>query len=256
MLARIRVTLSLLTIVAGISLINYVVPHDYAFALFYLVAIAAASWWVGRVAGLLVAGTSVLAWAVVDLLTHPPSYERALIWNSFARATIFLSAAYFIARQHRTVLRLGSQREELFRLAITDDVTGLYNRHFMREEGNRLVKVAIRHRRPFSVVVLTVHGGGQNHDRVLRTVAQLLRENLHDGDLAIRLGAADLLAVMPEAQEDDAARLAAALQAACAGSLELTAREVTVSTATASWRFGLNFEDVVDAAVAGLGDVA
>ena len=251
-----RVTLSLLAIVAGIAFFDFATPRAYGFALFYLLAVIAAAWWVGQRAALLVAAVSALAWFFVALATGDAGAGPALAWNSLSRVVIFLGAAFLVSRERARFASLQGENERVFKLAITDDLTGLYNRHFMKEEGNRMVALAIRHRRPFSLVAIRLVAVEGSRDRALQAAAQLLLKHLPEGDLAFRIGEVSLLAALPEATEETAAGVAATFQRAAERAVELTAREVRVETATATWRFGLSFDDVLDSALAALPEVA
>ncbi len=84
--------------------------------------------------------------------------------------------------------------EEISRLAITDEMTGLYNiRHLKRVLGEE-VKRSLRYERPLSFIMLDIdffknyndRHGHLRGDEVLRVLAGLLRQNTRDVDSVFR----------------------------------------------------------------------
>jgi diguanylate cyclase (GGDEF)-like protein len=78
---------------------------------------------------------------------------------------------------------------------------------------------------PLSLMVLDVDhfkrvNDGFGHaagDAVLRAIAQLVRQSIRDCDVACRYGGEELVILMPDCVQDDAARRAEALRADIAG---------------------------------------
>lgn len=96
--------------------------------------------------------------------------------------------------------------EERSRLAITDELTGLYNlRHFYRvlqAEVNR----AVRYGRHLSMIMVDIDYFKQYNDRwghlvgdeVLRGLAEILRRNVRDVDVVARYGGEEFSIILPE----------------------------------------------------------
>ncbi len=106
--------------------------------------------------------------------------------------------------------------EQLKELAITDDLTKLFNsRHFynqIEQEVNRYR----RYRRPFSILLIDVDHfkhfndtyGHLEGDRILRRVARLLTSCMRTMDTAYRYGGEEFTVLLPETTCDDALTVA------------------------------------------------
>jgi signal transduction histidine kinase len=101
--------------VAGIWLVDISTGPDFGFAIFYLIPIGLASWWLGRASAVLIALLSTVAWIWADFVAHPSVLFSASIWNGLTRAAIFLMLALLIdqVRRERIALRsVDAHREE------------------------------------------------------------------------------------------------------------------------------------------------
>ena len=112
--------------------------------------------------------------------------------------------------------RLRMAMESGMRLAVTDPLTGLYNRRYALPHTAKIATRAHETGQPFAVMVLDLdrfkkindtygHAAG---DAVLKEVARRLRNNLRSVDLISRIGGEEFLVVMPDT-DMNAARAAA-----------------------------------------------
>jgi signal transduction histidine kinase len=111
------VPLTLLAVagVAVIGLVDISTGPDFGFAIFYLVPVGLASWWLGRTSAVAMALLSAVAWIWADLFAHPEVSSSASVWNGLTRAAIFLMLALLIdqVRRERIALRsVDAHREE------------------------------------------------------------------------------------------------------------------------------------------------
>ena len=101
--------------VAVIWLVDISTGPDFGFAIFYLIPIGLASWWLGRASAVLIALLATVAWIWADLLARPSVLVSASVWNGLTRAAIFLMLALLIdqVRRERIALRsVDAHREE------------------------------------------------------------------------------------------------------------------------------------------------
>jgi diguanylate cyclase (GGDEF)-like protein len=121
------------------------------------------------------------------------------------------------ALEHRHLLRENARLfQEVQRLAITDPLTGLYNRHKLAESLETECERAVRYGRPVSMIMMDLddlklvndthgHPGG---DVVLQKVAEAIRGHIRRLDLPTRYGGDEFLVLLPETSLVDAERVA------------------------------------------------
>ncbi len=105
-----------------------------------------------------------------------------------------------------------SLREKLRGQALRDALTGLHNRRFLEEVGDRLVGQCERRGTPLAVAMLDLDHFKQVNDRLghaagdaaLRAVAQDLLSDMRRTDLACRYGGEELLLLLPDCDTDGA----------------------------------------------------
>ncbi len=123
------------------------------------------------------------------------------------------------------VRRLREGREELERLSVTDELTGLANRRRLMSELDRETQRSKRSERKFAVMMLDVdhfknfndtygHAAG---DLVLKYLAKVLRETVRDVDTVARYGGEEFTVVLPETKTPEAAMVAERIRARMAG---------------------------------------
>jgi diguanylate cyclase (GGDEF)-like protein len=119
-------------------------------------------------------------------------------------------------------IRRWSESAKRLRQANTDSLTGLFNRRKGREIIEREIGRAMRYNRPLSIVMLDLdhfkdindRNGHLAGDRVLRSVAQTLQDQMRNTDILMRWGGEEFIVVSVETDEAEARRLAERLRAA------------------------------------------
>jgi two-component system cell cycle response regulator len=109
-------------------------------------------------------------------------------------------------RKKRYTERLRDNVQMSIEMAITDPLTGLYNRRYMESHLATLVEQAVSRGKPLTTLVLDIdyfksindsHGHDAGDD-VLREFATRVRKSIRGIDLACRYGGEEFVIVMPE----------------------------------------------------------
>jgi two-component system cell cycle response regulator len=109
-------------------------------------------------------------------------------------------------RKRRYGARLRDNVQMSMELALTDPLTGLYNRRYMESHVTTLVDQALARGKPLALLVIDidyfkavndVHGHDAGDD-VLREFATRLKKSIRGIDLACRYGGEEFVIVMPE----------------------------------------------------------
>ncbi|RAP42089.1 hypothetical protein BYZ73_06970 [Rhodovulum viride] len=167
--------------------------------------------------------------------------------------------------------RLRATLEDGLRLAVTDPLTGLFNRRYALPHLARIAERAAETGRSFALMILDIdrfklvndrygHGSG---DAVLVEVARRLKENLRAIDLVARIGGEEFLVALPETDTDRACTAAERLRQAIecrpvalpggAGEIRVT---ISVGVALGDGRRLMSGAPDIDAQVRGLMDQA
>lgn len=131
-----------------------------------------------------------------------------------------LARARIQVRKRRYTERLRDNVQMSIEMAITDALTGLFNRRYMESHLGTLVEQAVNRCKPLSVLVLDIdyfksindtHGHDAGDD-VLREFALRIKKSIRGIDLACRYGGEEFVVVMPETDMAVAAMVAERLR--------------------------------------------
>lgn len=141
--------------------------------------------------------------------------------------------------------KLRSRLEESVEMALTDSLTGLYNRRYMEGHLNTLVEEAVQRGKPLSMLVTDIdyfkavndtHGHDAG-DLVLQEFSRRLRQNIRGIDLACRFGGEEFIVIMPDTDLAKAYLVAERLRQCIAGASfrvsEETQLDITASIGVA-----------------------
>lgn len=168
---------------------------------------------------------------------------------TFFAATTAMATGATRAALAKRAETLATEREEALQMAITDELTGLYNRHYLREQLGRMTAHAGRRDKPFAIVSLDVDGlkklndthGHQAGDALLRGIGDVLRAALRDEDVAVRTGGDEFVIVLPDADHAEALKVADRIRQRVAALGE----GAGISSGIAVWRPGTDPEDTL-----------
>lgn len=110
-----------------------------------------------------------------------------------------------VGHLHESINRIRLQ-SRLQELAISDPLTGVYNRHYLQFFLESEVKRMQRYKRPIAFLMIDVDRfkeindryGHQSGDKVLKAVAEILQEELRSSDILVRYGGDEFLAILLE----------------------------------------------------------
>jgi diguanylate cyclase (GGDEF)-like protein len=160
----------------------------------------------------------------------------------FASAHVMLGIVDTLRSELDTVRGVVSQQQELLRAfqhnSLTDPLTGLINRRALGEDLQRRINAAKRGNSPLSLLFVDIDHFKQVNDRfghdagdkVIRSVANLMRNALRESDKLSRYGGEEFVAILPETGLLDACRAAERIRTAVSSSLiGFAEHEISVS---------------------------
>lgn len=150
--------------------------------------------------------------------------------------------------------------EEVQRLAVTDPLTGLFNRHKLQESLTIEMERAHRYQRPLSIIMVDMDElkqindtyGHSSGDAALKCVGEAILRSVRKVDLATRFGGDEFVIVLPEADCREARAVAERI-AIEIDRVEFETCSLSVSLGVAQWSPVYNemeaFIDAVDNAM-------
>jgi len=154
---------------------------------------------------------SALALAIVPLVPNlqaatglapgfPVLSFNAMVWPAFA------IALYAYSEYDRLLRRVFDSQARLMELATRDELTGLGNRRYFVQRGEEALRLAARHHRPLSLLMIDLDKFKQVNDRfghaagddVLKFLAVSLSLHSRSTDTCGRIGGEEFAIVLPE----------------------------------------------------------
>ena len=217
---RTALLLAIAGLFGAIAMLRFAVEdQNQAIGFLYAVPISIATAgfaWRGAIVSALTTVALVVLWAAVEgvpFATLAPRLGTSLV------------VALVIGLQVNKSRRLERERErlveELQRMAMLDQLTGLANRRSWDERLATELRQAARAGHGLALVAVDLDGlkhandtlGHQGGDRLIRATAALLSGGLRETDFIARVGGDEFVILLPRCTDDDAARLVEQLMA-------------------------------------------
>ena len=111
-----------------------------------------------------------------------------------------------VAIRVQTHIALKQQRDMLEAMAMHDQLTGLYNRHYLLEAANQKVVRATRHQQALSLLMIDVDHfkaindqyGHPEGDLILKAVSDVIKEHHRAEDVVARLGGEEFVVLLDQ----------------------------------------------------------
>ncbi|MDP3267173.1 MAG: diguanylate cyclase [Sulfuricurvum sp.] len=112
----------------------------------------------------------------------------------------------------KTHITLKQQHDQLVGMATHDQLTGLYNRHYLSDTLSKRVAHAKRHGEALSVIIVDIDHfknvndtfGHLTGDIILKAVANVMQDSARKEDVAARFGGEEFIMVLDNCTADDA----------------------------------------------------
>src|ERR671924_84218 len=164
--------------------------------------------------------------AMTDQAGRPVAFKAALL--DVLASWGFLRVPIIIEHEDLKKLELN---------AVTDPLTGLYNRRLFGESFEKELNRARRYTQPLSLVILDLHRfkevndkhGHPRGDEVLRATAATLKKALRTSDSAFRIGGDEFALLLPQTDSQQALALSRRVETVFAEMIRPLQLEVAVS---------------------------
>jgi diguanylate cyclase (GGDEF)-like protein len=236
-LTRVRVATLAACGVGAVGVLDSLTGYEISLSILYLGPVGMAAWYAGRRAGVWIAALSCAVWFAADVgVGHIYTQAWIPIWNALVRLGFFLTVALLLDALH---VRLSSAQW----LATNDPLTGLLNSRGFSEHLEFVLALAQRNRTAFTLAYVDVddfkrindRDGHHAGDRLLQSIAAVLRTGVRHSDAVARLGGDEFALLLPETDEAGARLLMSKLRETLQQSIGSAAPGVTWSMGVATF---------------------
>ena len=193
-------------------------------------------------------GMGLLFWVISTNLS-PDRRSMGMLIGAYVLIFFVLVRQYMVSKEN---IRL---YESVQRIAWTDSLTNIYNRHFFNEMLPREMERAGRYGHQLSVMLLDIDGfktfndtyGHLKGDVVLKIIARIFTTQLRVSDTIARFGGDEFVVILPETNRRKALAIAERIRQAVSARSFGSAR-LSVSVGVSAYRSGLTPEQLLDEA--------
>lgn len=168
-----------------------------------------------RIKSSLINITSVLAVCILYIWLCFVAMQQFYLWLPIVVPVFAVLAAYIISFAIKYFFK-SVDYEQMYRLAIYDALTGLYNHRFFQDQMRINYESCKRYGGNFSLIIIDIDKfknfndtyGHQVGDAVLKQVSQLLKSSLRKPDIICRYGGEEITIILPHTTNKNAYALA------------------------------------------------
>ena len=249
---RLKIMLELLGMVVFITVFLFSVDTRASLLLvLYLLPVVISALTLGRWPTLAVTVLSVAGFLLAAILREPAVAPtgRDLVELLLALAP-FLLVAYITALLAHEI---ETAKERIRHLSETDELTGLYNLRAFSRLHRREHERALRHHRPYAIIVMDLNGlkqindtfGHDAGDRAIILFANVIARLIRSTDAAARLGGDEFVVLLSESDGEQAARVMHRIRAATErGTIEIGGRMLRLSVSMGAAAFPQDSDDL------------
>lgn len=147
------------------------------------------------------------------------SYTKYLI-IVLGLLSLLITAGVFMISVRKLKNRIDESKREIERLAVTDELTGLYNRRYFFKKLDEEFERTRRYGQTLSLIITDVDNfksfndsyGHQAGDDILREVAELIKKSCRESDTPARYGGEEFAIILPATTREGAAAMAEKLR--------------------------------------------
>ncbi len=148
---------------------------------------------------------------ILPLIVNDQAIGLITVWGNQIQQSD-QSTLMILAMQIANVIEKNRLYQKIQQLAITDSLTGFYNRRGLEELGKHEIERAIRFNRPLTTLMIDIDHfklvndsfGHPVGDEVLVQLAHRLKSKLRDVDILCRYGGEEFFVMLPETDKDNA----------------------------------------------------
>jgi diguanylate cyclase (GGDEF)-like protein len=166
--------------------------------------------------GFMLSFASPLGWVVIQLLAGRDPFAKEhydpllYLYMGIATAVVFSSLGYFIGKRELMITDM----------ALTDGLTGLYNKRYFSTRLDQEFERYLRHKHPLAIIQIDLDFfkkindtfGHQVGDEILVKVARMLKENCRKNEIAARVGGEELCIIALDSDQNEVVQLAERLR--------------------------------------------
>ncbi|MGM0421306.1 MAG: GGDEF domain-containing protein [Bacillota bacterium] len=152
-------------------------------------------------------------------------------------------------------IQLERSKEKIEELLRTDHLTGLKNRKAFMEYLEKMSAQALRHTFPLTVIMLDLDRfkkindtyGHSTGDKVLIALADILKKNSRQEDMAARIGGEEFLILLPHSDLDDSMQMAERIRQAIENmNIPSISENITASFGVTIFQEGDDFDSILN----------